>query len=140
MNSKWIQGLIILIAIGLLAGCSNNNSDTNSNVNLLTNETGESEEVAEDAVRLTISLYHGQQFVNETEREHQSDKSLLQMMKENFYVEEEDGIIYSIERVEADEDEEWRFYVNDEKSDLKPGDYEVQPGDKIQFDLQSIED
>ena len=140
MNSKWIQGLIILFAFILLTGCSGNSSDANNNGKALTNKTGGTEEVAEDAIRLTVSLYKGQQFINETEREHQADKSLLRIMQENFFVEEEDGVILSIERVHAKEDEEWVFYIDDEKSDLKPEDYEPQPGDKIQFDLQSTED
>lgn len=128
----------LFFVVLLLAGCSSNEPEEHSNVNISTNETGSTEEVAEDAVRITISLNNGQQYLNETEIPYEENKDLLHLLKQNFFVEEENGVITSIERQQASEEEqtEWIIYVNDEQVDIDPAEYVVQPGDKIQLDLQ----
>jgi len=142
MNNWVLRMVTILAAAALLVGCSaNGNNETNSNSSVSTNNTGGTEEVAEDAVRITISLNEGTQFINETEVPYEEGAILMDVLEENFFVEQENGDITSIERMEASEEDNtaWMLYVNDELSSVGAAEYEVQPGDKIVFDLQSNE-
>jgi len=138
---KWFLSILTLIlAIGLLAGCSSDsNPESSSNVNVSTNNTGDTVDVDEDSIRITISLNDGQEFINETQVPYEENTVLMDVLKENFYVEEKDGFITSIERVQASKEDhtEWVYYVNDEIATVGAAEYVVQPGDKIVFDLQS---
>lgn len=140
MNGRWL-GLLtfFIITILFVTACQSNDAEEYSNVNISTNETGTAEVVDEDAVRITISMNNGHQFLNETEIPFEENKNLLHLLKQNFFVEEKDGVITSIERMQINKEEqtEWVLFVNEEKQDVNPTDYVVQPGDKIQLDLQS---
>ncbi|MFC4022906.1 DUF4430 domain-containing protein [Oceanobacillus longus] len=140
---KWIlQVAVILMTVGLLIGCSSEDN-TEQNTSVSTNETSDSEEVAEDSVRVTISINEGEEFVNEQEIPIEEGDILMDVMEENFYIETDfDGaFITSIERVEASDEEQtaWMFFVNDEMPTVGANEYELSPGDIVVFDLQSWE-
>lgn len=138
---KWMFPLITLFMVVVLFGCSSEGNNTNTTVS--TNSTSQSEEVAEDSVRITISINEGEEFVNEKEIGIEEGDILMDAMKENFYVETEyDGtFITSIERVAASDEEKtsWMFFVNDEMATVGAAEYQLSPGDKVVFDLQSWE-
>lgn len=144
--SKWLLRLLsVLVVFGLLTGCASD--DTNEEATT-TNESSEeaesgqqSEEVSEDSVRITITKDKEAEFIHEKEIEIEEGDILMDVMKENFYVEEEDNFITSIERVAPKEDEKkaWMFFVNDEMAPVGAHEFELTPGDKIRFDLQSWE-
>lgn len=140
---KWILQLaVILMTVGLLIGCSSENN-TEQNTSVSTNETSDSEEVAEDSVRITISINEGEEFVTEQEIAIEEGDILMDVMEKNFYIETDfDGaFITSIERVEASDEEQtaWMFFVNDEMPTVGANEYELSPGDIVVFDLQSWE-
>lgn len=145
MKKNMIQYLFILMAALALIGCSddNENNESNSNTGVSTNQTSQSEEVAEDAIRITISINEGEEFVDEKEVVVEDGELLMDVMEENFYIETAyDGkFITSIERVAADEEEKtsWTLFINGEMAMVGAADYEVSQGDIILFDLQSWE-
>ncbi|GEN85399.1 DUF4430 domain-containing protein [Oceanobacillus sp. FSL W8-0428] len=142
--NRWLKFLgIMLISFVLLAACGNNGDENeNSNTSVSTNESsGEEQELAEDEVRITITIDDGNQYVSEEIVQVEEGDILLNVLEDAFYVEEDNGFITSIERVSDDEDEGkyWMYYVDGESSPVGAGEYELNGGEEIIFDLQSIE-
>ncbi|WP_156289265.1 DUF4430 domain-containing protein [Oceanobacillus salinisoli] len=134
--------MTLLLLMGVLAGCASEESDeTENNASTSTTNSSQTEEVAEDHVRITISVDNGAEFITEEEIPIEEGDILLDVMEEHFYVEHEGGFITSIERVEASEEEQtaWMYFVNDEMPTVGAAEYELSSGDKIVFDLQSWE-
>ncbi|WP_087971566.1 DUF4430 domain-containing protein [Oceanobacillus rekensis] len=141
---KWILQLVVIMAVGLLFGCSSDgDTEQNTNTRVSTNDTSDTGEVSEESVRITISINEGVESVNEQEIPIEEGDILMDVMEENFYIETEfDGtFITSIERVEASEEDQtaWMFFVNDEMPTVGANEYELSPGDVVVFDLQSWE-
>ncbi|WP_085991998.1 DUF4430 domain-containing protein [Oceanobacillus senegalensis] len=141
---KW-NGLIIvsimIISIGLLAGCSFGEETEDNGASTSTTDSTHSTEVPENHVRITVSINHGNEFITEEEIPIEDGDILLDVMEENFYVEQKGGFITSIERVKASDEEKtaWMYYVNGEMPTVGASEYELSSGDKIVFDLQSWE-
>lgn len=138
MKNKMWKSMILLSMFVLLSACSSNGQGDQTTT-VSTNETGHSEELADNVVRLTVSMDNGSQFVNEQEVEIEEGANLLDVMKETFFVETNDeNEITSIERMQIDEEENtsWVLFVNDEISDTPAKDYMLNGGEKIVFDLQ----
>lgn len=138
MNKRSIKLLIIMLILFILAACGNDEQN-NQNLTVSTNETGESEEVATNTVRITISIDDGAQFINEQEVKVEEGANLLEVLAETFFIEtDEDNNLTSIERVQTDEEENtsWELFVNDEKTDTPAKDYNLNGGEIIIFDLQ----
>ncbi|WP_010650728.1 DUF4430 domain-containing protein [Oceanobacillus massiliensis] len=139
---KWMmQVAVIILGIGLLIGCSPEESTEGSNTSVSTNNTSQTEEVPEDSVRITISINEGQESVNEQEIQIEEGEILLDVMEDNFFIERDGAYITSIERVSASEEDKtaWMYFVNDEMATVGADEYELSPGDKVVFDLQSWE-
>ncbi|WP_337020155.1 DUF4430 domain-containing protein [Oceanobacillus massiliensis] len=66
---------------------------------------------------------------------------MLDVMEDNFFIERDGAYITSIERVSASEEDKtaWMYFVNDEMATVGADEYELSPGDKVVFDLQSWE-
>ena len=142
---KWLKYFgVMLLAIALLAGCSNSNTeeDANSNTTVSTNESsGADEELADNEVRLTVTIDNGTENVTEEVVEVEEGAILLDVLKDTFYVEEDNGFITSIERVsdDADEGKFWMYSVDGESAPVGAGEYELNGGEEVVFDLQSVE-
>nr|WP_244986894.1 DUF4430 domain-containing protein [Oceanobacillus caeni] len=61
-------------------------------------------------------------------------------MQNNFFTEQVNGQVTSIERQKANEEENllWVIMVNNEPLTVQPAEYNVQSGDKIIFDLHEV--
>lgn len=134
----------MLLTFALLTGCGSDNTeeDANSNTTVSTNESsGEDSEVAADEVRLTITIDNGKENVIEDVVQVEEGDILLDVLKDTFYVEEDNGFITSIERVSEDGDEGkyWMYFVDGEAATVGAGEYELNGGEEIVFDLQSME-
>lgn len=142
--NRWLKFLgIMLLSFVLLAACGNSGEENeNSNTSVSTNDSsGEEQKLAEDEVRITITIDDGNQYVSEEIVQVEEGDILLNVLEDAFYVEEDNGFITSIERVSDDEDEGkyWMYYVDGEPSPVGAGEYELNGGEEITFDLQSIE-
>lgn len=144
--NKWLKFFsIVLLSFVFLAACGNGEDaeeNEHSNTSVSTNESsGEDQELAEDEVRLTITIDEGNQYVSEEIVQIEEGDILLDVMKDAFYVEEDSGFITSIERVSDDEDEGkyWMYFVDGEFAAVGAGEYELNGGEEITFDLQSTE-
>lgn len=138
MQKRLFMAFTILFIPFLLIACSDDGQE-NQLTSVSTNDTGDSEEVADNAVRITISTDDGRQFLNEQEVEIEEGDNLLEVLKATFFIEvDEESKITSIERMQANEEDNtsWKLFVNDELSDIPAKDYSLEGGEKIVFDLQ----
>lgn len=133
---KWILRFAsIFVVIGLLIGCApdeNNNGNTPNESQVEENE---------EMIVIKISKDKEAETIKEKELPIKEGAILLDVMKENFEVEEDGGFITSIEGVEQEEDEQkyWLYFINGEAASIGAGDYELTAGDEITFDLQATE-
>lgn len=136
--NKWMFRISsIILIIGLLFGCS----ATDSNGNQTKNNSTNSSEKQEEIVVIVISKDEGEEVITEKEVAIEKGAILMDVMKENFDLEEEGGFITSIDGIAPEEDEkkDWMYFVNDETAMVGAAEYELSAGDKVNFDLQSWE-
>ncbi|MFD2630721.1 DUF4430 domain-containing protein [Oceanobacillus kapialis] len=136
----WKTATFLLIFL-LLTGCgSGTNQDTTPNSNSQQSESNQTTEQAEDTVRITLTKDQGEEYIHEKEIPVKEGDILLEVLQDNFYVEtDETGkFITSIERVSSEDDESraWIYTVNGEEATVGAADYELQPGDEVNFDFQ----
>jgi hypothetical protein len=131
----------MLAAVLLFVGCGADDNNEEGAVSTNDTEQNEDNEAAEDTVLITISIDEGSEYVDEKEIPVEEGDILMDVMKQNFYVEEEGGFITSIERVSAEDDEDkgWIFFINGETAMIGAEEYELSPGEEITFDFQAWE-
>ncbi|MEC5422427.1 DUF4430 domain-containing protein [Virgibacillus sp. C22-A2] len=135
--NKWILRLAsLLVVVGLLTACGTDNESQEDAPEQ--SENNQAEEQSEEVV-ITISENEGEEVITEKEITIEENAILMEVMKENFEIEEEGGFINSIEGVKPEEDEQraWMYFVNDEAALVGAQEYELTPGDKVTFDLQA---
>lgn len=135
---KWMLTLFtIFTTLLLVVGCSNE-STTPAEEEETVVETTESQE---EVIKVTISKDEGEEVLSEKEIEIEENAILMDIMKENYDIEEDDGFITSIDGVAPEEGEEkaWMYFVNDEMAMVGAAEYELEAGDNVVFDLQAWE-
>ena len=145
MNKWLLRFASVLLIIGIMAGCGTDTGEksTDDSNSTQTEEQSENQDnVAQDeeeSVAITISKDEGEEIIDEKEVSIEADAILMDVLKENFEVEEDGGFITSIEGVAPKEDEEkaWMFSVNGEMANVGANDFELSPGDEVTFDLQA---
>lgn len=130
MKHIWMKISTMLIAVALLFGCANNNEAEN-----------EAEEAIDASISITISEDEGEEIISEDDWDIEEGDVLMDVLKDHYDIEEDEGFIESIEGVSPEEDEEkaWMYFVNDEMAEVGAAEYEVEADDDIIFDLQSYE-
>lgn len=133
--------MITIASVLLLVGCgTDNTSETQEVENSTNNEQTESENNEENVV-IVISENKGETTITEKEVAIEEGAILLDVMKDNFEIEEKGGFINSIDGKAPAEDEEksWMYFVNDEMGLMGVAEYELNPNDHVVFDLQAWE-
>lgn len=126
----------LILVTGIVLGCGTEDIDSNENINAT-----EQEEVQSIEVDIVISQEFGEEILAEESLEVEEGSTLLEVMAENFDIEEEDGFIHSINGVKAEDGEPyaWMFDINGEIAMVGAADYELEDGDLVEFDFQSYE-
>lgn len=148
---NWILKLSTLIlAVGLLVGCSatenneqtgkvngNNNQEVNNENNIDTSEEDRSEEI----VTIIISKDFGEELIADQEITIKEGAILMDVLKENFSVEDDNGFVTSIdgEKQDPDKSKYWLYSVNGEDGMVGANEYELSAGDEVHFELNSME-
>lgn len=145
--NKFKLFLVSLVAIiAVLGGCSS--EDANDEQSNATNDQSEASENAasdnekqEEKVTISITKHKGEETVTEKEIPIEDGAILMDILKENFDIEEGGGFIKSVEGIKADESEKmyWNISVNDKTASVGANELELAPGDTVNFDLQSWE-
>jgi len=130
---KFIQGIMIVFAsIVLLVGCSSSEESE------IENGTDQSDE---GTVVIIVSEEEADEVYSEKEIAIDEDEILMDVMKENYDIDEEEGFINSIDGIAPEEGEEkaWIYSVNGEDAMVGAAEYELSFDDEVVFDLQSWE-
>src|SRR5699024_9437050 len=103
----------LIFAIGIVTGCGTDDIDTNDNTSTIEQEEGQSVEVD-----IIISQENGAEILAEETLEVEEGSTLLEVMAENFDIEEDGGFINSINGIQAEDDQPyaWMFDINGEMS------------------------
>lgn len=142
MRKLLLNLLTVFVAILVLVGCTAEEPSNAPKENQESQaENGNSEQNNELTASITISLDQETEIIEEKDVSFEEGALLLDVLKENFEIEEKDGFVTSIEGISAKEGETkfWAFFVNGEMATVGAGEYEVKSGDSISFDFQSWE-
>ncbi|KGP70922.1 DUF4430 domain-containing protein [Pontibacillus yanchengensis] len=129
----------ILVVFGL-AACGqaeggNSTSETTSNE--------ETQQEAQEKVKVTISKNNGEETIEEKELSIEEGQTVFEVMDENFELETDNsgGFITAVEGVKAKEEDKmaWFYTVNGKEAEVGAKEYELKPGDTITFDMHSWE-
>lgn len=149
MNKRLLTSILsILTVLFIVTGCAANNDNNeavnnnavNENTNGSANENNEVND-AQIEVEFTISKDDGEEVLETKTIEVDEGAFVLDVLKENFDVEEEGGFVTSIEGVNDDPDNQlsWMYFVNDEMAMVGAAEYELEADDQVTFDLQAWE-
>ncbi|MCT2537424.1 DUF4430 domain-containing protein [Aquibacillus koreensis] len=129
MKKFYASLLSLFLMLGILMGCA---EEDNANP----------ETESDSAVSITISQDNGAEVIAEEEIVIEEGAILMDVLEENFEVEKSDqGFITSIEGIAQDDEngKYWMYDVNGEEATVGANDYELNPDDKVVFDLHGME-
>ncbi|WP_047980015.1 DUF4430 domain-containing protein [Ornithinibacillus contaminans] len=132
---------ILVVGLILLVGCTDEKATENKQENS-PNQEVETEQQETITIQLKVSLDKESEVVEDKQVEVESGAILLDVMKQNFEIEETDGYITSIEGINDDSGElkkAWLFYINGEFASKGASETELSDGDEVLFDFQSWE-
>lgn len=124
--------MMMLATITLLVGCSTASDDVKQDEEKVTTE---------GSITIIVSEEEADELYSEKEVTIEEDAILMDVMKENYDIEEDDGFITAIDGISPEEDEQkaWIYSVNDEEALVGAEEYELSIDDEVVFDLQSWE-
>ncbi|SDD46542.1 protein of unknown function [Terribacillus halophilus] len=119
----------LLLAAGILAGCGTTEEPKQKNQ--------QAEQKTEQQVTVTLTE-DGKEISSKVVSFEEGD-SLMDVMKENFDVEDDGGMITSINGHSQDKGKNkyWLYTVNGEMAEVGAADLELSEGDDIAFNLQA---
>lgn len=118
--------LVSILTLLVIGGCSSTNDQTTVTS---TSQT----EIAE--ISIEVSLVKEDEVFEEKTLNVAAESNLMEVMQANFELEEEGGMITSIDGIAQDADESffWTYMINDEMVNTGAKDTKVHEGDKIVF-------
>lgn len=101
------------------------------------------EQQAKEVISIVISLEQdGEEVEGATkELEVEEGATVLEVLKEQYEVSEEEGFIFSINGIEQDEEtgKYWMYEVNDEQPTVGATEYELKDGDQVKWFLNALQ-
>ncbi len=130
--------LASLFMVGALVACGGEESTQSSE-----SKNNVSQEEKQEIVQVTISQNNGEKTITEKEVKIEEGTTVMDVMKNNFEIETASGggFITTIEGLKAEKSEKmaWFFTVNGEEAQVGAKEYELEPGDKLVWDMHSWE-
>ena len=123
--------IAMILTTGILFACDTGDSEQ---------ETAQTEQ-AEVQVEIIISQEHGEEVLEEEAFNVEEGTNLMEVLKNNFDIEDEGGFINSINGVKAEAGEPyfWSIQINGEDAVVGAEDYIIEDGDQIELDFHSWE-
>lgn len=137
-----------LLSISLLLGACGNTAveepPAEESTTAVTDTTVETtEETTEETVSLSISIEVDEEEIPELSSDIEADagETLMDVMVQEYDVEEEEGFLNSIEGYEQDPDSNrwWMYEINGEQPTVGANDYVVEDGDEVKWMLNELE-
>lgn len=137
MNTKK-YALISLASLSMLLGACGTTATKEK-----TSVSTEVEVVDEKTIPVSVKIIVDEEEVSDLTKEIEAEEgqSLMDVMKENYEIDEEDGFLKGIEGYEQSEEDNkwWMFQVNGEEGEVGAADYEVLENDDITWELTKFE-
>lgn len=131
--------LTVPLLFAVLGGCTNSSENTTSN------DTGQETAVSTSEAQIEtfqalIVLKDGDEELTSKEVSFNEEQTLMEIMKENFEVEEDNGMITAIDGHEQDESASkyWVYTVNDEQVNEGAATKVLSPDDQVVFTLETF--
>lgn len=144
--SKWYSVFLAMVmAVGVLAGCGAQEEEgtpSNQEEQVEENTSANQEEQAEEVtVQIQITNSKTDKEIADDEWTVEEGTTLMEVMEENYEVEQTEGFINSIEGIAGNEEEKmaWMYTINGDDAMVGANEYEVEDGDEIAFNYQSWE-
>ena len=135
MKKIWM----LFIAGFILTGCADAGNNALDSAENQSSVKVSSSVKSEEAISVTIQVTDEGKLIEEGTKtvEVEAGTNLLEAMKSNFEIEEDNGFITSINGHEQDDQAKkyWLFDINGEESMVGAGDLELQEGDLVEFHL-----
>lgn len=133
MKKKTTTCLALISAL-FIVGCSDGNNSAATNET--TSQTSQAEQID-----VTVEIEEEDQSIGEKDVETTTDESLMQVMRDNFAIKEDGGMIVAVEGVEQDEDEDmyWTYTINDEMVNTGAEETTLEDGDQVTFTYDKME-
>jgi len=134
MKKKFVAGIAFFSAL-FIVGCSNEQDAAD------TSEATSQTSQAQEEITATVEIEDEDQTVDEKEIETTTDETLMEVMQDNFDIEEDSGMITTIEGIEQDEDDNmyWTYTINDEMVNTGAGETTLEDNDQVVFTYDKME-
>ncbi|GBD65214.1 putative uncharacterized protein [Tetragenococcus halophilus subsp. halophilus] len=134
MKKKFVAGIAFFSAL-FIVGCSSEQDAAD------TSEATSQTSQAQEEITATVEIEDEDQTVDEKEIETTTDETLMEVMQDNFDIEEDSGMITTIEDIEQDEDENmyWTYTINDEMVNTGAEETTLEDNDQVVFTYDKME-
>ncbi|BAK95330.1 DUF4430 domain-containing protein [Tetragenococcus halophilus] len=134
MKKKFVAGIAFFSAL-FIVGCSNEQDAAD------TSEATSQTSQAQEEITATVEIEDEDQTVDEKEIETTTDETLMEVMQDNFDIEEDSGMITTIEDIEQDEGENmyWTYTINDEMVNTGADETTLEDNDQVVFTYDKME-
>ncbi|GAA0489983.1 DUF4430 domain-containing protein [Alkalibacterium psychrotolerans] len=136
---------VSLLSTFLFTGCDSNDAENPENGAVEDNQSDETIDTNENDENAIVSIViqeNGEAIEGwEQEVEVEEGMTLLEVMHENYDVEDDGGFITSIEELSQDEEEGnwWLFDINGEMAPAGAGDTHLEDGDEVVWNLGGMD-
>ncbi|GMG67792.1 DUF4430 domain-containing protein [Tetragenococcus halophilus] len=134
MKKKFVAGIAFFSAL-FIVGCSNEQDAAD------TSEATSQTSQAQEEIAATVEIEDEDQTVDEKEIETTTDETLMEVMQDNFDIEEDSGMITTIEDIEQDEGENmyWTYTINEEMVNTGADETTLEDNDQVVFTYDKME-
>ncbi|AOF49290.1 DUF4430 domain-containing protein [Tetragenococcus halophilus] len=134
MKKKFVAGIAFFSAL-FIVGCSNEQDAAD------TSEATSQTSQAQEEITATVEIEDEDQTVDEKEIETTTDETLMEVMQDNFDIEEDSGMITTIEDIEQDEGENmyWTYTINEEMVNTGADETTLEDNDQVVFTYDKME-
>ncbi|MDN6724045.1 MAG: DUF4430 domain-containing protein, partial [Tetragenococcus halophilus] len=128
MKKKFVAGIAFFSAL-FIVGCSSEQDAAD------TSEATSQTSQAQEEITATVEIEDEDQTVDEKEIETTTDETLMEVMQDNFDIEEDSGMITTIEDIEQDEGENmyWTYTINEEMVNTGADETTLEDNDQVVF-------
>lgn len=130
---KIVLFLAALVSLLAFSGCTDKSVEsTDSSTKVSSSQKAES--------TATITLLDGEKELSKKEITFDKGENLYNVLKKNYAVEDDDGMITSIDghAQDAKQNKYWVFTKNDEQVNVGAKDVELKEGDRVVFKLEQF--
>ncbi|GEQ38095.1 MAG: DUF4430 domain-containing protein [Tetragenococcus halophilus] len=134
MKKKFVAGIAFFSAL-FIVGCSSEQDAAD------TSEATSQTSQAQEEITATVEIEDEDQTVDEKEIETTTDETLMEVMQDNFDIEEDSGMITTIEDIEQDEGENmyWTYTINEEMVNTGADETTLEDNDQVVFTYDKME-